>query len=68
MSYAVSRHLGGAVERNRVRRRLRAAVHAHADTLDPARSYLFGAGREALTMPFESLRRCVGELIRESAR
>jgi ribonuclease P protein component len=68
VSYAVSRRVGVAVERNRVRRRLRAAVYAHADALEPGRSYLFGAGREALTMPFESLRRCVGELIRERAR
>lgn len=65
VAYAVSRRVGGAVDRNRVRRRLRAAVRAHADALDPRASYLFGAGREALTMPFDTLRRRVGELLRE---
>src|SRR6516165_4522665 len=30
VAYAVARHVGGAVARNRVRRRLRAAVRAHA--------------------------------------
>lgn len=63
VAYAVSRRVGGAVARNRVRRRLRAAVRAHADALDPSGSYLFGAGREVLTMPFDALRRCVGELL-----
>ena len=67
VAYAVSRRVGGAVERNRVRRRLRAAVRAHADALDPRASYLFGAGREAMTMPFDALRRRVGELLRDGA-
>jgi len=63
VSYAIGRHVGGAVVRNRVRRRLRAAVQAHAAVLQPGASYLFGAGREALTMPLEALERCVGELL-----
>ena len=63
VSYAIGRHVGGAVVRNRVRRRLRAAVQAHAAMLQPGASYLFGAGREALTMPYETLARCVGELV-----
>jgi len=67
VAYAVSRRVGGAVERNRVRRRLRAAVRVHADALDPRASYLFGAGREAMTMPFDALRRRVGELLRDGA-
>jgi len=65
VAYAVARHVGGAVARNRVRRRLRAAVRAHAGALDPGTSYLFGAGRETMTMPFETLDRCVGELVED---
>jgi ribonuclease P protein component len=68
VSYAIGRHVGGAVVRNRVRRRLRAAVRAHNATLQPGASYLFGAGREALTMPFEALGRCVDELLVGSVR
>jgi ribonuclease P protein component len=68
VAYAVSRRVGGAVVRNRVRRRLRAAVRAHAGALDPGASYLFGAGREALTMPFDALQRCVGELVGDEPR
>ena len=68
VAYAVGRRVGNAVVRNRVRRRLRAAVRAHADALDPHASYLFTAGREALTMPFDALGRCVGQLLGDEAR
>jgi len=68
VSYAIGRHVGSAVVRNRVRRRLRAAVQAHTAVLQPGASYLFGAGREALTMPFEALGRCVGELVAGAVR
>ena len=40
VAYAVGRRAGGAVARNRVRRRLRAATRAHAAELAPGRAYL----------------------------
>jgi ribonuclease P protein component len=47
--------VGGAVERNRVRRRLRAAVAECEPDLVPGAAYLVSAGREVLTMPFAQL-------------
>ena len=49
--------------RNRVRRRLRASVARHHDSLQPGAAYLVGAGREAATMPFAELDTTVGELL-----
>ncbi|HKF89845.1 MAG TPA: ribonuclease P protein component [Acidimicrobiia bacterium] len=54
VAYAVS-GAGNAVARNRLRRRLRAAVRgADADLVSGA-AYLVSARREALTMPFDTL-------------
>jgi len=62
VAYAVGRSVGGAVRRNRVRRRLRAAVAgAHGEM--PAGAYLFGAGPEAVTMPFSAIDADVRELV-----
>ncbi len=65
VAYSVSRRAGNAVARNRIRRRLRAAMRDHAATLPPA-AYLVGAGREALTMPYRDLHRLVGEAARQA--
>jgi ribonuclease P protein component len=43
VAFAVSRRVGNAVTRNRVRRRLRGAVREHADVLRPGRAYLVTA-------------------------
>jgi ribonuclease P protein component len=64
VALATDRDLAGAVDRNRVRRRLRAAVATHADELEPGAAYLFGAGAEALSVPFPELARAVVELSR----
>lgn len=48
VAYAVGRRSGGAVERNRIRRRLRHVVADHAPRLRPDYQYLIGAGPEAL--------------------
>jgi ribonuclease P protein component len=61
VAYAIGRPVGGAVVRNRARRRLRAAVGASSDQLAPG-AYLFGAGREVVTMPFDELLHRVREL------
>lgn len=62
VAFAISRKFGPAVQRNRARRRLRAAVRHDAVTVAPG-VYLFSCQREVLTMPFTSLlqnvQRCV---------
>ena len=56
VAYAVSRRVGGAVARNRIRRRLRAVVRAEAARLEPACAYLISAGPTAIDAPFSELR------------
>ena len=48
VAYAIGRRAGGAVERNRIRRRLRHVVRDHASRLRPDHQYLVGAGPAAL--------------------
>jgi len=53
VAYAIGRSVGGAVERNRLRRRLRAIV----DELDlTPGTYLIGAGPAAATLSSQDLR------------
>ena len=54
VAYALS-GAGNAVARNRLRRRLRAAVGLAEPELAPGAAYLVSARREALTMPFDAL-------------
>ncbi len=57
----MGRRAGGAVVRNRIRRRLRSIVREAE--LAPG-SYLIGAGPEAATLPYDELRRSVTEALR----
>lgn len=57
VAYAVGRRVGNAVTRNKVRRRLRAAV-AQATELRPG-AYLVAAGPEAARASYDELRRDV---------
>jgi ribonuclease P protein component len=54
VAYAVG-GTGNAVARNRLRRRLRAAVARVETQLRDGGAYLVSARREALTMPFDAL-------------
>jgi ribonuclease P protein component len=63
VAYAVGRKVGGAVTRNRVRRRLKASVAHHRPHLQPGAVYLFGAGRDAATVSFAELEAAVGDLL-----
>ena len=63
VSIATNRATGNAVMRNRVRRRLRAAVATLEGTLPPG-AYLFGGGPELVRAPFDDVRDAVGELVR----
>lgn len=55
VAYAVGRRVGSAVVRNRVRRRLRAATHAHAETLVAGRAYLVSVGGAAAASTYAEL-------------
>ena len=63
VAYAVGRSVGNAVERNRIRRRLRAVVRAHADRLVPDTAYLVSARPRATTMSYEELSKAVSRLL-----
>jgi ribonuclease P protein component len=55
VAYAVGRNVGNAVVRNRVRRRLRAAVAEHAETLSPGWGYLVRASASAAEATYSEL-------------
>jgi ribonuclease P protein component len=55
VAYAIGRSAGGAVDRNRIRRRLRHVVAAHEAELRPGYQYLIGATPGALRTPAAEL-------------
>jgi ribonuclease P protein component len=55
VAYAVGKKVGGAVVRNRLRRRLRAVVAEVTGSLTPG-AYLVVAGPEAAGLPYEDLK------------
>ena len=63
VGYAIGRRHGGAVVRNRLRRRLREAVRAAATDLEPG-AYLVRATPPAATLGFEELCRSVRAALR----
>jgi ribonuclease P protein component len=64
VAYAIGRRVGSAVARNRVRRRLRAAIDEHAAELLPGGAYLFAADRPAMSAPFATLSGHIDTLLR----
>jgi len=71
VAYAVGRGVGGAVARNRVRRRLRAATRSHAGELVGGRAYLVGATATAATTSYAALSNALHDALsalREDAR
>ena len=58
VAYAIGRRVGGAVVRNRLRRRLRAVIREQAAVMR-AGVYLIGARPSALALSHEQLRRVV---------
>ena len=67
VAYAIGRRVGSAVERNRIRRRMRASVAACVDDLAPGGAYLFGAERAVLTLGFADLCEAVARLVRRAS-
>ena len=66
VAYAVGRSAGNAVDRNRVRRRLRALVHAHAAELVPG-WYLVGAEASFAASPFVDAGAQFARLVNEAS-
>jgi ribonuclease P protein component len=64
VAYALGRRFGTAVERNRARRRLRAAIALDQALLLPGGAYLVAADRAVMTIPFSTLRGHVATLLR----
>ncbi|HEX3424718.1 MAG TPA: ribonuclease P protein component [Acidimicrobiales bacterium] len=58
VAYAIGRRAGGAVVRNRIRRRLRAITREVGAQLRPG-AYLFGATAAAASLPYGDLRATV---------
>jgi len=67
VAYTIGRRSGSAVRRNRMRRRLRAAVSVVSGELSPG-SYLVGADPGVQTLPFPQLVAAVGEAMTLAAR
>jgi ribonuclease P protein component len=65
VAYAVGRHAGGAVTRNRIRRRLRAVVRDEAALLRPGHLYLVGASAAAAHTAYRDLRATLRAILRE---
>lgn len=63
VAYQIGRRVGGAVVRNRLRRRLREAVRAQHALLRPGSAYLIGASPEAADASTENLARALGALV-----
>ncbi len=64
-AFAVGRSVGDAVTRNRVRRRLRAALREHSASLAPGAGYLVRATPGAAVTPFAELSDTLGAILRE---
>jgi len=60
--FTTPRALGKAVQRNRIRRRLREAVRTQLETAPANWAIVFNPRRTVLAAPFEDLRREVGRI------
>ena len=67
VGYAVGRPVGNAVTRNRVRRRLRAALSEERAAVRSDSAYLVGATPAAASATFAELRAALGDCLRAAA-
>lgn len=69
VGFTVTKKHGNAVERNRMRRRLREAVRLHAGfAMQPGHDYVVVARRDVLSAPFKRLTAQLTERIESSPR
>ena len=57
VGFTVTKKMGNAVIRNRIKRRLREAVRKHVDKMLPGHDYVFISRHKALDCPFTDLLR-----------
>ncbi len=55
IGFTVTKQTGNSPQRNRIRRRLRAAVKACENSFQPSHDYVLVGRREALSVPFDRL-------------
>lgn len=55
LGFTVTKQQGNSPERNRIRRRLRAAAQACATGFEPQHDYVLVGRRDALSVPFDRL-------------
>lgn len=67
VAYSVGRSVGNAVTRNRVRRRLRAAVRHHGARLSPGSAYLVGATNRAVDATYRDIEDALGVLLERAS-
>ncbi len=67
-AFATARHLGNAVKRNQVRRRLRAALREHSSLLEPGHAYLVRARPEARDRAYAQLLHDLERALRKHSR
>ena len=68
VGFTVGKVLGGSVERNRIRRRMREAVRLSAQACEGPVDVVFNPRKSVLTLPFAELRDEVGRGLRLAAQ
>ena len=65
IGFTVTKKTGNSPERNRIKRRLRAAAAARADDFSPFHDYVLVGRREALSQSFDKMLDDLGYLLRK---
>jgi ribonuclease P protein component len=65
LGLTVPRAIGGSVDRNRIKRRLREAFRLHRAELDPRWDIVLNPRRTALAAPFADLERALRKVIQQ---